>query len=258
MGFFDAKVSCSVCGETVGLNRNQLRKNEWICPSCLKKAGGVLNFGNLQKMSISEIQDLIAEKENRIAIGQEFVPTKKIGNYFFVNEDEKQWVIPKGEISGKIKDAIIHSYSDIVDFELLEDGNSISSGGVGRALIGGALFGTTGALLGGITGGKKSKNTCTKLQIKITVKNDIAPAVYVNLLSGEFKKDGFIYKSAAENAQTILSLLQLMCDENSNTSPVSGQASSSADELMKFKQLLDMGAITQDEFDKKKKELLGF
>ncbi|MBE6752204.1 MAG: SHOCT domain-containing protein [Ruminococcaceae bacterium] len=31
----------------------------------------------------------------------------------------------------------------------------------------------------------------------------------------------------------------------------------SADELKKFKELLDMGAITQDEFDAKKKELLG-
>jgi predicted Zn-dependent peptidase len=30
-----------------------------------------------------------------------------------------------------------------------------------------------------------------------------------------------------------------------------------ADELKKFKELLDMGAITQDEFDTKKKELLG-
>lgn len=29
-----------------------------------------------------------------------------------------------------------------------------------------------------------------------------------------------------------------------------------ADEILKFKQLLDMGVITQEEFDKKKKELL--
>ena len=29
-----------------------------------------------------------------------------------------------------------------------------------------------------------------------------------------------------------------------------------ADEILKFKNLLDMGAITQDEFDAKKKELL--
>lgn len=32
---------------------------------------------------------------------------------------------------------------------------------------------------------------------------------------------------------------------------------SAADELIKYKQLLDMGAITQDEFDAKKKQLLG-
>ena len=35
------------------------------------------------------------------------------------------------------------------------------------------------------------------------------------------------------------------------------QAASSADELKKFKELLDMGIITQEEFDAKKKQLLG-
>ena len=35
------------------------------------------------------------------------------------------------------------------------------------------------------------------------------------------------------------------------------QQNNSADELKKFKELLDMGAITQEEFDAKKKQLLG-
>ena len=35
------------------------------------------------------------------------------------------------------------------------------------------------------------------------------------------------------------------------------QQSSAADELKKFKDLLDMGAITQEEFTAKKKQLLG-
>ena len=34
-------------------------------------------------------------------------------------------------------------------------------------------------------------------------------------------------------------------------------AASSADEIMKFKELLDSGVITQEEFDAKKKEILG-
>ena len=32
---------------------------------------------------------------------------------------------------------------------------------------------------------------------------------------------------------------------------------STADEILKFKKLLDQGILTQEEFDKKKKELLG-
>ncbi len=38
---------------------------------------------------------------------------------------------------------------------------------------------------------------------------------------------------------------------------VSVQQVSAADELKKFKELLDMGIITQEEFDAKKKQLLG-
>lgn len=41
-------------------------------------------------------------------------------------------------------------------------------------------------------------------------------------------------------------------NNNSNT-----QVKSIAEEIKEFKELLDIGAITQDEFDKKKKELLG-
>ncbi len=39
--------------------------------------------------------------------------------------------------------------------------------------------------------------------------------------------------------------------------PATTPTTSAADELKKFKELLDMGAITQEEFDAKKKELLG-
>ena len=40
------------------------------------------------------------------------------------------------------------------------------------------------------------------------------------------------------------------------TAPTIVQSSSSADEILKFKNLLDMGVITQEEFEKKKAELL--
>ena len=45
--------------------------------------------------------------------------------------------------------------------------------------------------------------------------------------------------------------------QNSPQSPPPAPPVSVADELLKFKQLLDMGAISQSEFDAQKKKLLG-
>ena len=48
-------------------------------------------------------------------------------------------------------------------------------------------------------------------------------------------------------------MLQVICDEN-NAQP--SQTVSVADELKKYKELLDIGAISQDEFDAQKAKLL--
>ena len=44
---------------------------------------------------------------------------------------------------------------------------------------------------------------------------------------------------------------------NETATKQANEAVSAADELKKFKELLDSGIITQDEFDAKKKQLLG-
>lgn len=63
-------------------------------------------------------------------------------------------------------------------------------------------------------------------------------------------------KSISDKAHEILLTLK---QKNSmpQTAPNNTASVSAADEIMKFKNLLDMGAITQEEFDAKKKELLG-
>lgn len=54
-------------------------------------------------------------------------------------------------------------------------------------------------------------------------------------------RDGSTYASVADSFGSVTSKTQ----------------TTSADELLKLKELLDMGAITQEEFDLKKKEILG-
>lgn len=91
-----------------------------------------------------------------------------------------------------------------------------------------------------------------------------SPAVYIDFISGgaEFKKAGIIYRTAVNQAQECLALFEIMINDakgEETKSEISETSSNitTADEIRKFKELLDEGVITQDEFDAKKKQLLG-
>ena len=61
-------------------------------------------------------------------------------------------------------------------------------------------------------------------------------------------------------AQDIISSLEIITKNYKNQNTISTESSNSfsvADEILKFKQLLDSGIITKEEFDDKKKQLLG-
>ncbi len=67
-------------------------------------------------------------------------------------------------------------------------------------------------------------------------------------------------QAAQSSAQECLSTLQIIADQcQSEKELASGNQSnaSAADEILKFKQLMDAGVITSEEFESKKKQLLG-
>lgn len=199
------------------------------------------------------------DKENEVLANVEFDITQNIDNYLYLDENRKKICLPMGLVKKKIDPERIFNYGDILNYELLEDGNSVSKGGVGRAIVGGALFGDVGAIVGGSTG-HKQKQTCTKLQIKITTNNIEHPAEYINFIIAEIRKDNMIYKNAYSSAQKVLSALDIICNPKSSASKEKKNDASSnksaAEQIKEFKELLDSGAITEEEFEAKKKQLL--
>lgn len=190
--------------------------------------------------------------------GYYFTPTKMVGNYFAIDENTCLWAISKGTSS--FKHSVLYSYDDIVDYELLEDGSSVVKGGAGRALVGGMFFGGVGAIVGGATSTRKAKQICTNLSIKITVNNIATPVEYIKLISSATRKDSLTYRGAFQDAQEIISLLQLIrnqCAIPSSSSPEPTQQTSTVDKIRKYKALMEEGIITEDEFLFKKKQLLG-
>lgn len=104
----------------------------------------------------------------------------------------------------------IYSYNDLINFDLLEDNTAITSGGVGRALVGGAIFGRVGAVVGGITGPKKSKKIVEHLVVKITVNDFNKPCIMIPLLSKPASIDSKEYREAFRTAHIIISTLDLI------------------------------------------------
>ena len=219
----------------------------------------IVNFGE------GELTNGYLDEEKVLESATEFNPTKRIGNYIYIDEARKEWAIPTSFLL-RIKK--VYKYSDIISFDLLEDGNSISSGGLGRAAVGGLLFGGVGAIVGAATGKHKTKSTCYKLQVKISVKDTSKPAEFITLLSSEAKRNSFLYKLAFKNAQQIMSMLEIMCNQNKTDQNTIKQLNEDkhydisnqiggAEEILKYKELMDKGIISQEEFEKKKNQILG-
>ena len=152
----------------------------------------------------------------------------------------------------------IFNYTDLISFELIEDGNQVTHGGIslGRAALGGILFGTSGAAITSASKIKKEdKDYCSQLDIMIHVKNSPKPTKFIKLITFKIDKSKFMYKQMANTAKEILGGLNYILD-NIETQTSSDTAIDQFDNLKKLKELLDMGILSQEEFDKKKQKLL--
>lgn len=246
MGLFDKKEVCTVCNNEMGKKKIS---DGWVCKSCINKCG---IFGNLSGSSADiekAIKRNMINKENK----NKFKVTNKIGNYIHLDENSKLIAFPT--TYGKGENAPIYAYNEIIGCDVLEDGESISKGGLGRAVAGGLLFGGVGAIVGGVTGSKKTKQIIKSMKVKITVRNIANPTVYIPLIITETKSSSFVYSTAKSNAEQIVSLINVILDNQQNIQePV--KEISNADEIRKYKELADEGIITLEEFENKKKELL--
>lgn len=249
---------CMICGRAMGVFTVRVQlADASICIPCWLDAGFEGDTNSLSgaiQYSLADVKERIAvRKQNQVLIDR-FQPTKKVGKLLMFDDNTQSFVVQNSNTRTDL-----YYYNQLVDFELLEDGESITKGGLGRAVAGGLLFGGVGAIVGGVTGKKKTKGVCNSMQIKLTLRNSLWPTVYLPFVTSATKTNGLIYKNAYRTAQEALSALQLAVDqvENAQAAAQPANTSSGADEILKYKQLLDSGIITEEEFQAKKRQLLG-
>ena len=134
-----------------------------------------------------------------------FKVTKNFGGYIQIDAEHKKWRAPKCK-----RGSTVYAYDDLLNFGLVEDGNTLTKGGKGSALAGGIMFGAVGAIVGGVTADRKTSATCSKMQVVINVNNLKNPALFIDLVSKEVQKNSSDYQKADKTAQQILAALEII------------------------------------------------
>ena len=108
-----------------------------------------------------------------------------------------------------------YNFSDLHSFELLEDDSTVTSGGTGLALAATALTGSyVAGAVGGIVGKKKTKKVIESMIVKLNVNDFDCPCIMIPLITKSTKVGSNEYKEAYNQAQKIVSMLDLITHNN--------------------------------------------
>jgi len=107
----------------------------------------------------------------------------------------------------------IFLYSDLLHFELNEDGNTIEEGKRLGSAVGALTFGLPGAIIGA-AGARKSQSTCNSLVVRIMVNDLHSPQIIVPFISSEIKKGSVNYKLVHANANGLMAILYFIQNQS--------------------------------------------
>ncbi len=175
-----------------------------------------------------------------------------------INNNTKEFVYQKGKYSSKV-----YKFSDLINYEVYENGKSQVQGRAGSALIGGAFFGLGGLIIGSSMS-RKINEKCNQLKLIIRLNDFNCPQIVITYVDNvDWDKNGWTYRNMKENLQSVCSMLEFMLNEKTleQSSTVkqeeTSEQKSQKEQLQELKKMLDDDLITQEDFEQKKKQILG-
>lgn len=177
-----------------------------------------------------------------------FTITTAVGSVL-IDENTKRWAVYKSEQSQ------IYDFKDIVRVELDENGNKyVSQNGVLRAVVGSAVFGGVGAIVGATTATKS--HTINSLNVIVYTSRISDPVITIPLIISPVSDSSALYSRNKSDAIKLMGMLNAIVVQNEPAKVENVSAISNADELAKYKKLLDEGAISEEEYKEVKSKIL--
>lgn len=157
-----------------------------------------------------------------------------------------------------------YSFSDIINYEVYENGRREVEGTAGSALIGGAFFGFGGMIVGSNVS-RSINELCSQLELIIRINDSANTQFNITFINGgNINKSTNIYKDARKSLHAVCSELEFLLNarrlEDAAMSLAGGSSkapASSKEKLKELKEMLDDGLITQEDYEQKKKQILG-
>ena len=227
---------CPICGKSLGfLEMKRKAADGEICFPCSLICS---SFG------IKTVDSLKSYWEENRERQRTFEQTQllKTGQGGKISIDATHQLFAFCDVSKASTTPVFYKFDEVESYEIEVVGQKTitkKKGGITRALIGNALAGGKGAIVGSITAKEETKQVGG---IGILI---------VNLVTYAGKTQ---YRTIS-STNAISFLDECLYSQSPVSTPE--EIASSADEILKYKALLDQGIINQDEFDAKKKQLLG-
>ncbi len=278
-GTIMAKKQCAICGKQFKFmdNKYNLQNNEKMCGDCAKKIGfkhmSIKELSAAQLMTSNQVKEFIYNKQ--IIDPKIFIKDNK-SNIDGIEKKENLMGINKDSSNERLDDILrqmseagvsdtfgtkkeiralpnILSNDEIVKFATsgLVDGNTVLCICTDKRVLfidKGLIYGITSTEipLDMINGVSYKKGL---LLGSISITNGAKTSIIENITKADTIKMADTIKLTSEQFK------QSLRENTSNVAPI--QPDSSLDDLPKLKKLLDDGILTQDEFDAKKKQILG-
>lgn len=233
--------ACPVCGGKLGLLNREKSADGPICAGCSNFFFSKLGI-RAAKQPTAALADYWATLEQR---RKAFKETDSIydGDALFVSIDKPNRLFCIGHRSGDKGPRMIYSFDEVAGYESDADDVMVtqSVGGIGRAVVGAAVAGPVGAIVGASTAKSETRKGRSKENVSIRFALSL----------------GEQFLPVQKYPGGITEFLKECTSGKEKAAQLTTADGSVADELLKFKQLLDLGAITEDEYAAKKSQLLG-
>lgn len=253
---------CNCCNqnEITILDRVKMRDG-YICYKCIKSIGTVTPR-LVHNLTVSEIKELISGRDDnaeRMTIFKETKLVKPVNQKIFsisIDSDNKMFIVNYLLVN---RSTFVFTFDELIGYEVYEDGGlTETSGGLGAAVAGGVLFGAAGAIVGSNVGKKKGKSLISNITVALSTSVLNRNLIEIPILVRETKVNSPEHVRARNYKREVTAILDyILSNKTDLVSAPAGEIYSEADEIRKFRMLADEGIITEEEFQIKKKLLLG-